>query len=295
MTFSEQWQTDVAQVETALEGYLSGGVCEDCGRLAEAVRYSALAGGKRLRPVLMLAFCRMAGGDTAQALPFACALEMIHNYSLIHDDLPCMDNDDLRRGRPTNHKVFGDALAVLAGDALLTRAFETASQAVSGLPPAIALRCVHLLAQAAGMDGMVGGQTLDMEAEHQRLSLDELKRLQALKTGCLIRAACETGCLAAGRDDAALLSAARTYGDKLGLAFQIRDDMLDVEGDPAALGKSVGQDEKSGKSTFPALLGMERCRALVRQLTEEAAAALAPIENHDFLTALAYHLSEREN
>ena len=213
MTFSEQLSADIALIEPALEGYLSRETHEGYDRIFEAAKYSAMAGGKRLRPVIVLEFCRLHGGDIKNALPFACALEMIHTYSLIHDDLPCMDNDDLRRGRPTCHKAFDEATAVLAGDGLLTAAFETASQA--DVPAETALRCIRILSENAGMNGMIGGQVLDMLAEHRRISETELRLLQKLKTGCLLRAACELGCAAAGKTDTESIAAARAYGDKL--------------------------------------------------------------------------------
>lgn len=294
MTFTEQLQADIALIGPSLEQYLSCETGEGYDRIFEAVKYSAMAGGKRLRPVILLEFCRLCGGDVQKALPFACALEMIHTYSLIHDDLPCMDDDDLRRGRPTNHKVFGEAAAVLAGDGLLTRAFEVAAGA-DGLPAETVLQCVRLLGSNAGMNGMIGGQVLDMESEHQHIPLDKLKLLQKLKTGCLIRAACEIGCVAAGREDAQTLACARKYGEKLGLAFQIQDDILDIEGDAAVLGKSTGKDSKSEKSTFPSLLGLEECRMLVEMLTEEAIGALEPLGGSTFLAGLAHSLVGRVN
>ena len=220
--------------------------------------------------MIVLAFCRLCGGDTQKALPFACALEMIHTYSLIHDDLPCMDNDDLRRGRPTCHKAFGEATAVLAGDGLLTAAFETAASA-EGVSAETALACIRILGQAAGMNGMIGGQVLDMEAEHRVCTEEE------------------------GKNDAQTFDMARTYGDKLGLAFQIRDDMLDIEGDTATLGKTVGKDEKSEKSTFPSLLGMEECRRLVASLTDEAVQAVSGQPESAFLVELARSLTNRTN
>lgn len=294
MTFAEQLQADIAVIEPTLEKYLSRETGEGYDRIFEAAKYSVMAGGKRLRPVIVLEFCRLCGGDTQKALPFACALEMIHTYSLIHDDLPCMDNDDLRRGRPTCHKAFDEAIAVLAGDGLLTAAFETAA-AAEGASAETVLACIRILGQAAGMNGMIGGQVLDMGAEHRKISLDELRLLQSLKTGCLLRAACELGCVAAGRTDGATLAMARTYGEKLGLAFQIRDDMLDIEGDTATLGKTVGKDEKSEKSTFPSLLGMEACRRLVTALTDEAVQAVSGSSGGAFLAALARSLTDRMN
>ena len=293
MTFSEQLSADIALIEPALEGYLSRETHEGYDRIFEAAKYSAMAGGKRLRPVIVLEFCRLHGGDIKNALPFACALEMIHPYSLIHDDLPCMDNDDLRRGRPTCHKAFDEATAVLAGDGLLTAAFETASKA--DVPAETALRCSRILSENAGMNGMIGGQVLDMLAEHRRISETELRLLQKLKTGCLLRAACELGCAAAGKTDAESIEAARAYGDKLGLAFQIEDDILDIEGDEKTLGKSIGKDAASEKSTFPSLLGLDACRKLAGELTEQAVAALAPYEGRAFLETLARSLTGRRS
>ena len=294
MTFSEQMKADVAQIEAALAQYLSRETGEGYDRIFEAAKYSALAGGKRLRPVIVLAFCRLCGGEADKAMPFACALEMIHTYSLIHDDLPCMDDDDLRRGRPTCHKAFDEATAVLAGDGLLTAAFETAA-AAKGLDAEAVLRCVRILGREAGMNGMIAGQVLDLGAEHRRISLDALNLLQSLKTGCLLRAACELGCTAAGCTAARTLEAAREYGEKLGLAFQIQDDILDIEGDARTLGKTTGKDARDEKSTFPALLGLEACRALADRLTGEAVAALDGLPGNGFLTELARSLTGRAN
>ena len=292
MTFSEQLKADIALIEPALEKYLSRETSEGYDRIFEAAKYSAMAGGKRLRPVIVLEFCRLCGGDIEKALPFACALEMIHTYSLIHDDLPCMDNDDLRRGRPTCHKAFDEATAVLAGDGLLTAAFETAS-AAKDVPAETIVRCIRILGENAGMNGMIGGQVLDMGAEHRKISLDELRLLQKLKTGCLLRVACELGCAAAGATDEDTLTRARAYGEKLGLAFQIEDDILDIEGDAATLGKSIGKDAASEKSTFPSLLGLEECRELAAKLTEETVDAVKPLDGHAFLVELARSLTGR--
>ena len=291
MNFQEQLGAYGAQVERALDACLTTAGC--CGQesIVEAMRYSALAGGKRLRPVLTLAFCSASGGNPADALPFACALEMIHTYSLIHDDLPCMDNDDLRRGKPTSHKVFGEGNAVLAGDSLLTYAFETAVRS-GAVPAERVLEAVRVLAHEAGYFGMIGGQVLDLAGEHRRLSYEELVTLQNLKTGALIRAAVQMGCIVGGASDAQR-DAACIYADKLGLAFQIQDDILDIEGDAAVFGKPIGSDEKSGKATFPSLLGLEACKEKVRTLTEEAVAALRVFPDHEFLAALAESLVGR--
>ncbi len=256
----------------------------------EAMRYSLLAGGKRLRPVLTMEFCRAAGGDWHDAVPFGCALEMIHTYSLIHDDLPCMDNDDFRRGKPTNHKIFGEAMAVLAGDGLLTAAFETAAKAP--VPAAVAVRNIQILSGCAGAHGMVGGQVLDLEGEDRQLDGQYIHLLQSLKTGALLRAACCMGVATAGGDDA-LMGAAARYAESLGLAFQIRDDMLDVMGDAEKLGKATGMD--AHKSTFVRLYGMDACGKLVREETDKAIAALEIFPDRAFLAELANRLVDRDH
>lgn len=291
MELEKTLQENIALIESALRDYLSGENGEGYDEIFDAAKYAALAGGKRLRPVILLEFCRLCGGSKQKALPFACALEMIHTYSLIHDDLPCMDDDDLRRGRPTCHKVYGEATAVLAGDGLLTRAFET--MAAADCAPEITVAAIRYMSRAAGMNGMIGGQVLDMASEGKKISLDTLKRLQKLKTGCLLCSAAALGCIAAGKSDETTLAAAESFGNKLGLAFQIEDDLLDIEGDAAVLGKSVGKDEKSEKSTFPALLGMEKCRELVNTLTDEAVAALDHFGGDPLLEALSRSLIGR--
>ena len=246
---------------------------EPRGDLYDAMYYSLMAGGKRIRPVLLLECCRLCGGDVEAALPFAGAIEMIHTYSLIHDDLPCMDDDDLRRGRPTNHKVYGEATAVLAGDGLLTAAFEFMLEPPAAIPPERALEAAAILARAAGGRGMVGGQVLDMAGEGRSLGLNEVEELQRLKTGALISAAAEMGCVLAGGSAEQRQEAVR-YAQCLGLAFQIQDDILDVVGDEATLGKPVGSDAKREKTTFVTLKGVEACRELVEKLTAEAVDAL---------------------
>ena len=263
--------------------------------ICEAMDYSLTAGGKRLRPILMLEFCRMCGGNASGLMKTACSIELIHTFSLIHDDLPCMDDDDYRRGKPSCHKAYGEATALLAGDALNTLAFEAiADAATEGVISAqTAIMLVSVLAKAVGVNGMIGGQVLDMGAEHRKISLDELRLLQKLKTGCLLRAACELGCAAAGATDEDTIARARAYGEKLGLAFQIEDDILDIEGDAATLGKSIGKDAASEKSTFPSLLGLEECRELAAKLTEEAVDAVKPLDGHAFLVELARSLTGR--
>lgn len=282
------------QVEAALRDCFRDR--EPRGDIYDAMEYSLLAGGKRIRPVLTLEVCRMCGGDPGLAMPFACAVEMIHTYSLIHDDLPCMDDDDLRRGKPTNHKVYGEATAVLAGDGLLTAAFETALNEFIPLPPQRVVSAAACLARAAGAHGMVGGQVLDMAAEGRAVSRYDVEQLQKLKTGALLSAAAEMGCIVAGGSEEAQ-KAVRRYAQKLGMAFQVRDDMLDVEGNEATLGKPVGSDQANEKTTFVSLLGMDGCRALVEKLTTEAMEALTPFgaEQAGFLCWLAEELAGREN
>ncbi len=259
-------------------------------RLLEAMRYSLLAGGKRIRPVLVLEFCRICGGDWEKAMPFACAIEMIHTYSLIHDDLPCMDNDDYRRGRLTNHKVFGEANAILAGDALLTAAFDTICHADA--EPAVAVKAAGILAACAGEKGMVGGQILDMDGETRALTEAEVHKIHELKTGALITAACCMG-VAAGKGSAQQMQAARAYAAAIGLAFQIRDDMLDVIGDAKKLGKATGHD--GGKNTFASLYGIERCAQWIEEENRKAKKALEVFADTDFLTSLTDMLANREH
>lgn len=257
--------------------------------LFDAVNYSLLAGGKRLRPVLAFDFCRMCGGDWKNAAPFAAAIEMIHTYSLIHDDLPCMDNDDFRRGRPTNHKVYGEGMAVLAGDALLTDAFLSAGSVSLSRPEDMA-HAIRLLAECAGSLGMVGGQVLDIMSEERELTEKEVLNIQSRKTGALIRAACCLGAIAGGANELQL-QASKEFADALGLAFQIRDDMLDVIGTQEEMGKGVGTD--SVKNTFVRLYGLEKCEELVQLYTQKAINALTCFQETEFMIQLAENLTER--
>ena len=256
--------------------------------LFSAMRYSLLAGGKRLRPIFVFDFCRMCGGDWEKAVPFAAAVEMIHTYSLIHDDLPCMDNDDFRRGKPTNHKVYGEAVAVLAGDALLTAAFSFLAK--SDFSAEIRIRAVSVLAECAGELGMVGGQVLDMQSEQRQCTAREVIDIQTRKTGALIQAACMLGVLAGGGSEQQI-SAASQFASHLGLAFQIRDDMLDVIGDASELGKAVGVD--TNKNTFVSLYGLETCNQMVNDHTQKAVQALAIFDDHSFMQELSEHLTGR--
>ena len=261
--------------------------------LLESMRYSLTAGGKRIRPILVLEFCRISGGDVQKALPVACAVEMLHTYSLIHDDLPCMDNDDLRRGKPTNHVVYGECTAVLAGDALQAEAFGTILR--SELPAEVRANCAEILADAVGSDGMCAGQFLDMKGENMVLSEDELNEINSRKTGALLIAACRMGVAAAGGSDEQL-EAAALFGAAIGAAFQIRDDILDVISTDEALGKPVGSDAKENKNTYMALYGEERCMKMIRRLTESAKSALSvAFTDTDFLCCLADSMVTRDN
>ncbi len=257
--------------------------------LFEAMEYSLLAGGKRLRPVFAFEFCRMCGADWKNAAPFAAAVEMIHTYSLIHDDLPAMDNDDLRRGRPTNHKVYGEAMAILAGDALLTDAFMVASTAQLETPQNMAF-AIGMLAECAGSMGMVGGQVLDIGSEERELTEQEVLDIQTRKTGALINAACVLGAIAGGATEAQIDAAAK-FASGLGLAFQIRDDMLDVIGTQEEMGKGVGTD--AAKNTFVRLYGLEKCEELVQTYTDYAIDALKDFEDTEYIISLARSLTSR--
>ena len=284
----ERWRT---QVEDALAGAFTD-LPVPYRTLLDAMRYSLLAGGKRLRPILVLEFCRLCGGDTSRAMPVACGVEMLHTYSLFHDDLPCMDNDDLRRGKPTNHKRFGECTATLAGDALQAAAFESVLSA--DLPDAARARCALILASVAGHAGICGGQQLDMEWEGRTLGREELMEVHLRKTAALLRGACLMGVAAAG-GSAEQERAAIAYADALGLAFQIRDDMLDVIGDEASFGKPIGSDKAENKTTFVDLLGLPGCEAEVQRATEQAVAALDGMGDTTFLIWLAHRLAQRSH
>ena len=260
-------------------------------RLVEAMRYSLFAGGKRIRPVLVLAFCEAAGGKAENALPIAVAVEMLHTYSLIHDDLPCMDNDDLRRGKPTNHVVFGEFTATLAGDALQAEAFGTILR--SGLPLEVRAECAEVLAGAAGIDGICGGQQLDMEGNGFNLDEQRLIEIQSRKTGSLLAAACLMGAIAGGATNQQK-EAALTYGSTLGAAFQIRDDMLDELSTAEELGKTIGSDIREGKTTFMTLHGLKKCEDYLKRLTENAKDAVTrEYPQSVFLNAFADELCVR--
>ena len=278
-----------------IEAYLTS-VYASCGEepqkpIFEAANYSLLAGGKRLRPMLALEFCRMCGRAPEEALPFAAAVEMIHTYSLIHDDLPCMDNDDYRRGRLTNHKVFGEAMAVLAGDALLTDAFAVALRAKLPEPESIR-EAITVLSECAGSLGMIGGQVLDIMSAQRACTEQEVLDIQSRKTGRLIVAPCVLGVIAGNGTDAQKEGAAG-FASLLGLAFQIRDDVLDVIGDAGELGKATGVD--GDKNTFVRLYGLSSCEQLVKDYTARAIDCLKVFPDPSFLTELALSLTERKN
>ena len=287
--FQLRYDSYRAAVDDHLGGLFADAKDKPYRRLQEAMRYSLLAGGKRVRPVMTLAFCDMLGGQWREALPFACALELVHTYSLIHDDLPCMDDDDLRRGRPTCHKVYGETMAVLAGDALQGEAFGLIA-AAPAMTAQQRIDAVAVLSAACGGGGMVAGQVLDVD--HLAQGETDLRLLHRLKTGAMLQVAAELGCVAAGADDG-LRQRARDYGCHIGLAFQVRDDVLDVVADQGELGKPIGSDRAEGKRTFVDLLGLEACQALVAEETAKAKAALADLPDSGFLLNLADHLAER--
>ena len=313
----------MAEYKSAVDKYLDACLeetqCASYHKLTDSMHYSLTAGGKRLRAILVLEFCRICGGDVEKALPVACGVEMLHTYSLIHDDLPVMDNDDLRRGKPSNHKVFGECTATLAGDALQALAFETVLKA--DLPALRVLKCAQVLANAAGHEGICGGQQLDLEWEGKILSAPELEEIYLRKTSALIRAACLMGVAAAGGTKAAGCAAiesyseeqlkryatavaavgtkeqegaAASYADNFGFAFQLRDDMLDVIGDEKTFGKPIGSDREEGKTTFVDILGLNGCQRVIEAHSESAVEALGDMADTDFLIHLVRVLEKRE-
>lgn len=292
-TVKEQLRDYAEMTERALEQYLPERECLQKNVIL-AARHSLTAGGKRLRPALVMEFTRVCGGEPECALPVACAIEMMHTFSLIHDDLPCMDNDDMRRGKPSCHKAFGEANALLAGDALAILPAEIIAKA--GLKGTIsqssALKIISLLGEQAGVYGMIGGQVIDTENEGKQLPENILLEMYRMKTGALLEFCCRAGVIAAG-GGADLQLAAGTYARKLGLAFQIIDDILDVTADEKLLGKPVGSDRESGKYTYASIAGLERARAEAAQLTEEAVQALEVFDDREFLVGLTRLLLER--
>ncbi|MGE4271612.1 MAG: polyprenyl synthetase family protein [Desulfitobacterium sp.] len=287
--FQKDLEAHVRQVDSYLLQLFSGN-----GILSESMNYSLAAGGKRIRPVLALAAAKAVGGDEESILPAACALELIHTYSLIHDDLPAMDDDDYRRGRLSNHKVFGVGQAILAGDALLTYAFELLAQSINGVTPERQLRVIREVAQAAGPQGMVGGQVLDLEAEEKVLALAELERVHRLKTGAMLVVAARLGAILAGGTEEKI-EALTSYAQAIGLAFQIRDDILDIEGDSESLGKPAQSDIRQHKATYPSLMGIEGAKSELMNKIDEAHAALEALgERSSFLHDLADFIAQRK-
>ncbi|SHK06658.1 polyprenyl synthetase family protein [Desulforamulus aeronauticus] len=294
MNFKNELAAWSKLVDDALDRYLPK-ADEYPTTIHEAMRYSIFAGGKRLRPVLVLASTKAVGGSVEKALPVACALELIHTYSLIHDDLPAMDNDDFRRGRPTNHKVYGEAMAILAGDALLTLAFELIASSAA----AFSLDRVNLvtleIAQASGSRGLIGGQVVDMLSENQAITGDIMEYIHRHKTGALFRAAVRAGAILGGAD-AEQLTSLTNYSEQMGLAFQIKDDLLDIEGDEAKLGKPVGSDVKNQKSTYPSLYGLEEARRMADKAATDACAELKIFgPEAEFLRSLMHFIINRDH
>ncbi len=290
--------SDFIQQTQQYKNYIENYLQEQCFQykdqpqtiIFDAMRYSLLAGGKRIRPIFTLDFCRMCGGNWENAIPFAAAVEMIQTYSLIHDDLPCMDNDDFRRGKPTSHKVYGEAIAVLAGDALLTSAFRFLSEAPCS--PQARVEAVRLLSLRSGELGMVGGQVLDIQSETRQCTPQDVLDIQSRKTGALIRAACVLGVVAA-EGSQEQIDAADEFAKHLGLAFQIRDDMLDVIGNAEEMGKSVGTD--ANKNTFVHIYGVDKCDILVKEHTDIAINALSVFQDNAYMVELAKSLTGRTN
>ena len=261
--------------------------------LLKAMSYSASAGGKRIRPKLLMEFMRVAGGNPEDALNFAVALEMIHTYSLIHDDLPCMDNDDMRRGKPSCHKAFGESTALLAGDALLTESFGLAAK-TENIPFERVVSALAKLSECAGVNGMIGGQVIDLKYENSKAPLEVVSELYRLKTGALLKAAATIGCILAGADEVKTEKACK-IAEKLGLAFQIRDDILDIIGDEKTLGKPIGSDSQQNKSTYVSLVGLEKAQDDVKNLTEEAISLLSEFNDTENLKKFAESMVTRLN
>lgn len=281
----------IDEIDKSLKKFV--GSCDNPQKeIYDSAEYSLFAGGKRLRPILTLETYKMCGGDKAGIMNFACAIEMIHTYSLIHDDLPAMDNDDFRRGRPTNHKVYGEAMAILTGDGLLNRAFEIALEC-RDIEPDKVLQAVRILSNNSGWFGMIGGQVVDIASEGKEINLEELQYIHKLKTGALIKASCMMGAVLAGCENT---EAVEKYAECLGMAFQIQDDILDVIGDEKALGKPVGSDEKNNKSTYVTLCGIESAKEYAKEYFNKALDALEPFgENADFLKDFTVYLLNRNN
>ncbi|KNZ70734.1 polyprenyl synthetase [Thermincola ferriacetica] len=294
--FLKELKRKVNIIEDALSQYLPG-EDEYPETIHQSMRYSMLAGGKRLRPVLVLAAAEAVGGDVKKVIPAACAIEMIHTYSLIHDDLPAMDDDNYRRGKPTNHVVYGEAIAILAGDALLTLAFEVLSSLVEepGIAPQKVLRVIKEISLAAGSRGLIGGQVVDIGSENLDISAETLKYIHINKTGALFKAALKTGAILSSASEEQITALSR-YAHFLGLGFQITDDILDIEGDTEKLGKPVGSDIKKKKATYPSIFGLQEAKQMAREAVAESLMSLEGFdERADFLREMARYLLERDN
>ena len=285
---NEQTKSISSKLETVLSENMSSVVLD-------AMKYSVSNGGKRIRPVLAVEFAKLCDGDIDTAINFGCAVEMIHTYSLIHDDLPCMDNDDMRRGKPSCHIAFGEDNALLAGDALLTEAFGLLASS-KNISEKNIVKAVSFLSSYAGINGMIGGQVLDLQFENTKPTIEEILEMYSLKTCGLLKAACVLGCLSSDNYDENKINAAIDYAENLGIAFQIQDDILDIEGDAASLGKPVGSDEKNDKSTAVKYFGLEKSKELVKEYTENAVSSLNAFNNDtDTLKQIAYMLVDRKN
>ncbi len=292
MDYKNKLMALAAEVESALDKYLPERECAQAD-IYKAMRYSLLGGGKRIRGVLTLVCCQLAGGKKEDAMPFAAAIEMVHAYSLIHDDLPAMDNDDMRRGKPSNHIAFGEAMAILAGDGLLGEALNIILKNSENSPRV--WNAMKILANAYGPEGMLGGQVIDMQSENKQISYDELLNLQQHKTGALIKAACLMGATVGGGDENTLKKL-ESYAEKIGLAFQVKDDILDVESTDEELGKNTGSDKEQGKSTFVSLCGIDKAKEKVMELSKEAADLFpGEKESEKFLRETAEYLAIRKN
>lgn len=289
--FTNVLNNDIRKVNHSLLSFLPDAK-DGQDEVVKAMEYSLINGGKRIRPVLALEFAKACGGSRDDCLALACALEYVHTYSLIHDDLPCMDDDDMRRGKPSCHKQFGEATALLAGDALLTHAFDIVAS--SDLPSEIKASAISLLAQNAGVCGMIGGQVIDLIFEKKNPNINQLLTVYKMKTGALISAACLMGCISAGAGDEQIAAASK-FAYSLGIAFQIQDDILDIIGDEQKLGKPIGSDAENNKTTYATLVGIEKAKSDVKTLTDAAIEQLKYFENTEFLELLSYRLVNREN
>lgn len=294
VTFNEELKQWAEQVDLALERYLPSAETYPTV-IHEAMRYSVFAGGKRLRPILVMAAAQAVGGSTEKVMPVACALELIHTYSLVHDDLPAMDNDDFRRGRPTNHRVYGEAMAILVGDALQTLAFELIAQAAESFPAPAVNRVTWEIARAAGSVGLIGGQVVDLLSEQQEINGATLEYIHRHKTGALFRAAIRAGAILGGAT-ASQLESLTQYAEQMGLAFQIKDDLLDIEGDEEKIGKPLGSDLKNQKSTYPAIYGLEKTKKMAEVAAAEAINALKIFHHEaEFLRAIMHFIINRDH